>query len=165
MLDVPAIELVIAVPKISLDRVPQRSALRRPQKAEQLVEVPTEPGYSLAVIAVRALGRKAATSLAEQIVNNPVAQGRRRRNGSPQGSLPGRGSTANVEQIVAFPARGGLQVFLPGQGSSSRRFLQDEDEGFRWVFSHFSPSPKKCEGYPPVESESARQCQLIRAER
>ena len=24
-------------------------------------------------------------------------------------------------------------------------------------FSHFSPTPKKCEGYPPVESESARQ--------
>ena len=23
-------------------------------------------------------------------------------------------------------------------------------------FSHFSPAPKKCEGYPPVESESAR---------
>ena len=43
-LDVPSVEEVIAVPKISLDRVPQRSALRRPQKAEQLVEVPTEPG-------------------------------------------------------------------------------------------------------------------------
>ena len=52
MLDVPAMEQVIAVPKISFDRVPQRSALRRPQKAKQLVEVPTEPGYSLAVIAV-----------------------------------------------------------------------------------------------------------------
>ena len=31
-------------------------------------------------------------------------------------------------------------------------------------FSHFSPAQKKGEGYPPVESESARQCQLIRAD-
>ena len=77
MLDVPAMEQVIAVPKISFDRVPQRSALRRPQKAEQLVEVPTEPGYSLAVIAVQARGRRAAAAMAEQIVDNPVPQGRR----------------------------------------------------------------------------------------
>ena len=39
-------EQVIAVPKIVLDRIPQRSALRRTQKPEELVEVPTEPGYS-----------------------------------------------------------------------------------------------------------------------
>ena len=54
-LDVPAVEQVIAMPLISLDWVSQRSAIRRPQKAEQLVEVPTEPGKSLAVIAVQAL--------------------------------------------------------------------------------------------------------------
>ena len=41
--DVPSVEQVIAVPMNSFDRVPQRSAVRRPQKAEQLVEVPTEP--------------------------------------------------------------------------------------------------------------------------
>ena len=34
---------VIAVPKISLDRSPQRSAVRRTQRIQQLVEVPTEP--------------------------------------------------------------------------------------------------------------------------
>ena len=34
---------VLAVPKISLDRTPQRSAVRRTQMVEQLVEVPTEP--------------------------------------------------------------------------------------------------------------------------
>ena len=33
--------LVIAVPKISFDWVPQRSAVRGPQIVEQLVEVPT----------------------------------------------------------------------------------------------------------------------------
>ena len=62
-LDVPSVEQVIAVPMISLERVPQRSGIRRPQKAEQFVEVPTEPGYSLAVIAVQALGRRAAAAV------------------------------------------------------------------------------------------------------
>ena len=41
-LDTATPEQVTAVPKISLDRIPQRSALRRTQKAEQLVEVPTD---------------------------------------------------------------------------------------------------------------------------
>ena len=54
------------MPKLSLDCIPQRSAVRRPQKAEQLVEVPTQPGYALAVIAVKTLGRRAAAALAEQ---------------------------------------------------------------------------------------------------
>ena len=47
-IDAPALdELVIAVPKISLDRIPQRSACRRPRRAEQLVEVPTIVSWSL----------------------------------------------------------------------------------------------------------------------
>ena len=184
--DLPSVEQGTAVPKISFDRVPQRSAIRRPQKAEQLVEVPTEPGYSLAVIDVRALGadgcngtggsaggggglqglRAGQGSTAadvEQIIDIPVPQGRRRRSGSPQGSLPRRGSTANVEQIVDVPARGGLQGFFPGQGSSSRRFLQDDDEGIHVVFRTFPPGEKKCGGTPQVECESARQSQLIQA--
>ena len=78
-LDVPAVEQLIAVPLVSLDRVFQRSAIHPPQKAEQLVEVQTEPGYSLAVIAVQALGGGAAAALAEQIVDNPVPQVRRGR--------------------------------------------------------------------------------------
>ena len=46
-MDAPALdELVIAVPKISLDRVPQRSVCRRSKRAEQLVEVPTIVSYS-----------------------------------------------------------------------------------------------------------------------
>ena len=44
--DVPSVEQVIAVPMISFDRVPQRSATRCPQKAEQLVEVPTVVSFS-----------------------------------------------------------------------------------------------------------------------
>ena len=177
MLDVPAFEQVIAVPKIFLDRVSQRSALRRPQKAEQLVEVPTDPGYSLAVIAVRAMGRRAAAALAEQIVNNPVPhnrrggeggrslqglragqgstaadveqmfdipvpQRRRRRSGSCQGSPPGRGSTANVEQIVEIPARGGLQGFLQVRVSHRADFFKMRMRDFKGFFRTF-PQPKQ----------------------
>ena len=40
-IDTPSVEQVIAVPKLSVDRIPQRSAVRRPQTAEQLVGVPT----------------------------------------------------------------------------------------------------------------------------
>ena len=161
--DVPSVEQVIAVPMISFDRVPQRSAFRRPQKAEQLVEGPTEPGCALAVIAVKALGRRAAAALAEQIVDIPVPQVRRGGGGGVQGSRAGQNSTAaDVEQIVDIPAgHRGPQGFLPGQGSSSSRFLQDEDEGIHWCLSHFSPAQKNA----PVECESARLFQLIRAER
>ena len=49
---------VIAVPKISLDRIHQRSAARRTQMAEQLVEVPSEPGYALAVIGTKPWGKR-----------------------------------------------------------------------------------------------------------
>ena len=46
-IEVPAlVEQVIGVPKISQDRIPQRSAVRRPQKAELLVEVPTIVSFS-----------------------------------------------------------------------------------------------------------------------
>ena len=113
MLDVPAIEQVIAVPKISLDGVPQRSVLRRPQKAEQLVEVPTDPIYSRAVIA---WGRRVAAAMAVQTVDYPVPQGRR-----GGGGLAGQNSTAaDAEQIVDIPARSrGLQGLRPGQNSTA----------------------------------------------
>ena len=46
-LDSPALdEQVIAVPKISLDRVPKRFPRRRTRKADQLVEVPTIISFS-----------------------------------------------------------------------------------------------------------------------
>ena len=64
-----------------------------------------------------------------------------------------------MEQIVDIPAPLGLPDFLPGQGStasSSSRLHDDADEGIQGGFSHFSPVPKKCGGYPSVESESAR---------
>ena len=79
----------------------------------------------------------------EQIVDFPVPLGRRRKSGSPQGSLPGQGSTAYVEQIVDIPARGGLQGSLPGQGSSSQsRLLENTEDGIQGVF-HTVPRGKK----------------------
>ena len=154
----PAVEQVVAVPKISLDRVPQRSASRCPQKAEQLVEVPTEPGYALAVNAVQAIGLRAAVGMAEQIVGGgglqgfragqgapaadveqiveiPVPLGRRGKGGGPQGSLVGQKSTAaNVEQIVDLPARG-----------SSRYSPRAADERFQGFFRTFPRSKKSAE--------------------
>ena len=40
------VEQVVAVPKISNDSIQPRLVLRRSQMAEQLAEVPTEPGYA-----------------------------------------------------------------------------------------------------------------------
>ena len=61
-IDTPSlVEQVIAVPKISLDPVPQRSVNRCPQKAEQLVEVPTIVSFS-----------SLQQQTAEQIIDIPV---------------------------------------------------------------------------------------------
>ena len=50
-IDTPSlVEQVIAVPKISLNQIPQRSAVRRTQKAEPLVEVPTDSAYAFGAI-------------------------------------------------------------------------------------------------------------------
>ena len=87
---------VLAVPKISLDRTPQRSAVRRTQMAEQLVEMPTEPGYALAVLASKHYSRSEL-----------------------RGIFSGQGSTASrsvlIEQKVDIPVLrgwwGGAEVF------------------------------------------------------
>ena len=79
-----------------------------------------------------------------------------------QGSRARQTSTAaDVEQIVDFPARRGLQGFLPRQGSAasaSSRLLDDADEGIHvfFFFRTFPGPQKKCGGNPPVECESAR---------
>ena len=82
MLDVPVIEQVIAVPKISFDRVLQRSALPVPQTAEQLVEVSTNRGTRSPVVASKLCSRREIRRILSglgstvsgfgQIVNNPV---------------------------------------------------------------------------------------------
>ena len=118
------------MPKIFPVSVPQRRVESRlPQSAEQLVEVPTEPVYVLMVLASEVYSRRelsrllsgqgstASGSRVEQLLNNSVPQGRRRRGGGLQGLRLEQNSTAaEVEQIVDIPARGGLQGFPPGPG-------------------------------------------------
>ena len=59
------VEQAIAVPKIFLDRIPQRSFVLTPQSADQLVEVPTVLSPT-----------RIALQIAEQIVDTPVPYGR-----------------------------------------------------------------------------------------
>ena len=175
----PDPEQVVEVPKILPDDVPMRALVRETQLAEQLVEVPTKPGYALAVVASKLfsrrelrgifLGQGSTASGSVQVIDIPVPQGRRGGRGGLQGSLARQNSTAvEVEQNVDIPACRGLQGFLPGQSStasSSVRVHGAENEGIQRFFFALFPGIKKCGGTPPVESQSARQCQLIRAER
>ena len=157
-------EQVIEVPKILLDDVPMRAVSRDTELVEQLVEVPTIVSYSWKQLRV------------EQNVEIPVPACGGRISGL-QDFHPGQSSTALhsceervseriVEQIVDIPG-GGLQDFRPGQSSSSfahvtadvHESLDEPGEGF---FLHFS-AKKKCEVGSALESEGARQCQLIHA--
>ena len=153
----PDPEQVIEVPKILPDDVPIRTAVCDTQLAEQLVEVPTNPGYVLAVVASKFFSRRAlwgilsgqssTASGSEQIFDIPVSQGRlagRREGGGLQGSLPAQNSAAVVEQSVDISARGGLQGFRPGQGSTASStfqlvFLKVWMSLVKGFFSHFSP--------------------------
>ena len=105
------------MPKILLDDVTMRTAVRDTQLAEQLVEVPTIVSWSLLQL------------ITKQNVDIPVPGGGGGISGL-QGFLPGQSSTALhgsleriperlVEQNVDFPVGGGLQDFLPGQSSSA----------------------------------------------
>ena len=113
------VEQVIDVPKISEDSIQQQLLdrdSRVPQMAEQLVGVPTV--LTLAV-------------LAEQIVDIPVPG---RGGGGGQGGFPGfppRQSSAasGAEQIVDFLVGGGLQGFLPRQGSRTANEITDNLAG------------------------------------
>ena len=71
----PDPEQVIEVPKISPEDVSMRTAVRDTQLAEQLVEVPTNPGYALAVVAVQTLGWRTVAALIEQFGDTPARDG------------------------------------------------------------------------------------------
>ena len=118
-LDQPVDEQVIAVPKISFDRVSQRLVERRlPQIAEQLVEVPTVLSPT-----------RIALQIAEQIVGISVPHGSGERH--VHGFLPGQSSTLFpsaertsdqiVERIVDIPG-GGLHAV---QGFLSRTWFNN----------------------------------------
>ena len=105
---------VLAVPKISLDRTPQRSAVRRTQMTEQLVEVPTEP-RSL----VRGLNFEVFSQ--DRLVDIPVLRGRREERRSSRFSFKTEFSSIECDTPVPHSrgGRGGLQDFLPGQDSTA----------------------------------------------
>ena len=136
-------EPVIEVPKIFLDRTPQRlgDCLRQPQMVEQLVHEPTVVSYS-----------SLQQFTAEQIVDIRVPGGDGGvGRGGLQGSLPIQNSAAlHVEQTVDIPVpgrageggRGGLQGFA-GQGSTaSSSHVGAADGAGQGVFRTFSRKKK-----------------------
>ena len=102
-LDTHIPEQAIEVPKILLDDVPMRTALRDTQLAEQLVEVPTIVSYS------------SLHGFVEQNVAIPVPHGRGRVGGGAEHRFP----AATAEQIVDIPRGGGQDPDLPSAASSS----------------------------------------------
>ena len=90
-------EQVIEVPKFSLPPCRPRTALREPQTAEQLVDVPTVVSWSVLIPVPRGSGGQRL-----------------------QGSLPEQSPAARpVEQLVDIYSGGGLQGLRPGQGSTA----------------------------------------------
>ena len=162
-------EQVIDVPKISLDRTQQRlgDCLRQPRMADQLVEVPTIISYSTlrglveqnVDIPVQRGGGRSLQGLhpgqgsVEQTVDIPVphSRGGRAGHGGLQGVSQGRGSTARVvEQTVDIPVprSGGLQGFLPRQGSTASSSSSHVRAGAVGFFRTF-PRLKKSAGLGP----------------
>ena len=82
----PDPEQVIEVHQISHEDVSMRTAVRD----TQLVEVPTNPGYALAVVAVQTLGWRTAAALIEQFGDTPARGGGADSRGGSRGPRPGR---------------------------------------------------------------------------
>ena len=108
---------------------PSVSAIRRPLKAEQLVEVPTEPGYSLAIIAVQAVGRSGSWTFQFLRFGGGVAEiFKVYEQDSVQQQRTWRRPL--IFQLAVEVFKG----FRPGQGStasSSSRLLDNADDGIR----------------------------------
>ena len=101
-------------------------------------------------------GQGAAAYCGAEFVDIPVPGSGE--GGGSRGSLlgfpPGQNSTADVEQNVDFPARGGLHGFLLGQSSSSSsRLLVNADEGIQGGFRTFSRPGKSARLGPHSGSE------------
>ena len=124
-IDAPALdELVIAVPKISLDRIPQRCPRRRPRKAEQLVEVPTILSYS------------SLQRAAEQTIDIPVPA-------SDGGTVDG---SAHRRVLLHAPAEV-FKVFV--QDRVQQRFVEQNSSTFQflkvvevWAVEVYKVSPR-----------------------
>ena len=153
-------ELVIEVPKISLDVIPLRTLVPEPQLAEQLVEVPT-------IVSFSSLQRTI-----EQNVDIPVPQGGGGCVGvrSLQG-FPGQSSTAycgadfpaaTAEQNVDIPVPHGDRTLLPASTSSVLPVTANQG-----VFRTFPQNKKSAElsshsgsELPPHPSSSTAVAQL-----
>ena len=160
-------EQVIEVPKIFLDRTPQRLGdhLYQPQMVEQLVHVPTVVSYS-----------SLQQLTAEHIVDIPVpgrdGGGAR---GGLQGFPPGQNSAAlHVEQPVDIPvpqgrggvgARGGLQGFAGQSSTASSSRVGAADGAGQGVFRTFPQIKKKCEARSALGVGTAPRVEPIHAER
>ena len=124
------VEQFTAVPKISQDStVPRVVDCRRPQLAEQLVEVPT-------VLSLAFLQQQTA----EQIIDIPVPRGRGNYRGL-QGLSPGQGS---LQRTVDFPVPGGDFHVLPDSGWAAPSAVSRDGRGQR-VFAHLFPISKSAE--------------------
>ena len=110
----PDTEQVIEVPKILLDDVPMRAAERDTQLGEQLVEVPTNLGYALAVVASKLCSRREIRHMLQGRRSGGASGGAR---GGLQGARPGQNSTPFLEQIVEIQVP---QDRREGGGGSSR---------------------------------------------
>ena len=149
------VEQVIAVPKISNDSIQPRLVdcdLRRPQMAEQLVEVPTVLSYAFL-----------QQQTAEQIIDIPVPR-RRRGQGGLQDFLPEQSSFAfdGADHRIDSPVRGrsghgGLQGSHPGQSSTSFSGAQHEVQGFRpgQSSTSFSGDQREVQGFRSRQSSTS----------
>ena len=70
-LDVRVVEQVIEVPTVVCPPRGARTVLGAPQTAEQLEEVPTPPGYVLAVVAIQTLGWEGARAFFAELAASP----------------------------------------------------------------------------------------------
>ena len=108
------VKQAIVVPKISLDRVPQRSFVLTPQSAEQLVEVPTVLTPT-----------RIALQIAEQIVDTPVPRGR------VYVPLPGQSSSSRQgDERAEVPKI----MLLLCMGTDSKRYRVPLTQPLRFVF-------------------------------
>ena len=140
-------EQVIEVPKIFLDRTPQRlgDRLCQPQTAEQLMEVPTVVSYLSLIVDIPVPGRDGGGA-----------------RGSLQGFPPGQGSAApHVEQTVDIPVpgraggggRAGLQGFAGQSSTASSSHVGAADGAGQAVFRTFPQIKKSAKHGPHSGSE------------
>ena len=145
------------MPKILPDGVPLRTVVRDPQLAEQLVDVPTNRGYALAVIASKVFSRRevrgflsgqgstaSGSRSSEQVVDNPFPQGRPGGSGGFESSV----SQDRIQQQRNFP-----QARFPHRIECMAMQMRE----FKGV-PHFFPGPKKVRMY---SASRVRECPLV----